>query len=287
MLVSKFTEVEKSTKEFNVQANSGGGGKVICLNEIEKLVNFQRVTCDVKVLSVERPVEVPGGKHKQDVVIADASGTVKLTVWENEIDKMEEENCYRISGVVVREFKEKKFLSTSKQDSFIEKIEDLGDVQEDEDDQDENEIEYRVCNSDNAVKVCGSCSILLHSASYKQVDNVRVGGIEQLETYAGCIKCTAKIICDPEDPGVGECAKCGMMQSLDAARIGVVAHLMIKTASGCSSDDGYLSLHAFDKTVSDIAQTNIQQITKVSLLKASPFTIFHRDGIIRSVTRQL
>ena len=37
---------------------------------------------------------------------------------------------------------------------------------------------------------------------------------------------------DPEDPEVGECAKCGMMQSLDAARIGIVAHLMIKTASG-------------------------------------------------------
>ena len=78
-----------------------------------------------------------------------------------------------------------------------------------------------------------------------------------------------------------------MTQSLDAARIGIVAHMMIKTASGCSSDGGYLPLRAFGNTVSDIAQRDVEQITKVSLLKASPFTIFHRDGIIQSITRQL
>ena len=35
-----------------------------------------------------------------------------------------------------------------------------------------------------------------------------------------------------ENPEVGECAKCGMMQSLNTARIGIVAHIVIKTASG-------------------------------------------------------
>ena len=79
---------------------------MICLNEVEKLVNFQRVTCGVKV---ERQLEVPGGKRKQDVVIGDSSGTIKLTVWEDEIDRMEEENCYKVSGMVVREFKGKNF----------------------------------------------------------------------------------------------------------------------------------------------------------------------------------
>ena len=34
------------------------------------------------------------------------------------------------------------------------------------------------------------------------------------------IKCTAEIICDPDNPEVGECTKCPMMQCLDTAKIG-------------------------------------------------------------------
>lgn len=37
----------------------------------------------------------------------------------------------------------------------------------------------------------------------------------------------------------------------------------------------------------DIAQTTSENISKLSLLKAKPFTIFHRDGIIQSINRQL
>ena len=107
---------------------------------------------------MERPIEVPGGKQKQDITIGDSSGTLKFTVWQEEIDTMEEDVSYRISGVVVREFKGKKFLSTSKQDSFIEEIEGIGDVEEEgEDDQNENEHDYRVYNNNDAVKVCRSC----------------------------------------------------------------------------------------------------------------------------------
>ena len=62
-----------------------------------------------------------------------------------------------------------------------------------------------------------------------------MGGIEQLEKYAGCIKCTAKIPSDQDDSDLGECVGCGMLQCLaiDAARVGIVAHLVIKTARKC------------------------------------------------------
>ena len=77
---------------------------------------------------------------------------------------------------------------------------------------------------------------------YNQVDNASVSGIEQLERYAGCIKCTAKIICDPGDPEVGECAKRGMMQCLDAAKIGIVAHLLIKSHHQLQDTGHYMLL---------------------------------------------
>ena len=78
MLVTKFTEFEKSNKDFDVSTTSAG--KVTCLNKIEKLVNFHCVTCYIKVLSVEKPMEVPGGKRKQDIIVANGWGKIKLTM---------------------------------------------------------------------------------------------------------------------------------------------------------------------------------------------------------------
>ena len=157
--ISKFTEIERSDKDYNVKASPGG--KIIQLSEINNLINFQRITCQVKVLSIQSPVEVPGGKKKQDIMIGDSSGTTKLTIWEEEIGKMKEEQCYKISGVVVRDFKGMKFLSTSKQDLFIaEEINDIGRIQEDCDSDDQNkEGQYRVYNSNNVVKVFLYCII--------------------------------------------------------------------------------------------------------------------------------
>ena len=85
--------------------------------------------------------------------------------------------------------------------------------------------------------------------------------------YASCIKCTAKILSDQDDPDVGECVRCGMLQCLDAAKVGIVAHLVIKTesASGLSKNQ-YLALRAFGTTLADISQTkNVEKITKINL----------------------
>ena len=59
-----------------------------------------------------------------------SSGTARLIVWGKEI---EEVRSYRLSGMMVREFRGKKFLSTSKEMSAIESISDIGVVEEEED----------------------------------------------------------------------------------------------------------------------------------------------------------
>ena len=57
-----ISRLKKSDKDFNVKASPGG--KIIQLREINNLANFQSITCQVKVLSIENPVEVPRGKNK-------------------------------------------------------------------------------------------------------------------------------------------------------------------------------------------------------------------------------
>lgn len=53
---------------------------------------------------------------------------------------MEEGRSYRL--MVVREFKERMFLSTSKQNSTVEKVDDIGDVEEEDGNEEGSTVKY-------------------------------------------------------------------------------------------------------------------------------------------------
>ena len=135
IMVTKRTEVEKSEKMFTVESTDQKATKVTTLGELNKLVTYQRVSVEVKALHVEDVMKVSGGKRKQDIIIGDSSGCTRLTVWEGEIGKIEEDESYRLSGMMVWEYRGKKFLSTSKENSEIEVIDDIGDVEEESDEE--------------------------------------------------------------------------------------------------------------------------------------------------------
>ena len=67
------------------------------------------------------------------MVVADSSGSIRLTIWEEMIGQVAEGLSYRFTGMMVRMFKGKKFLSMSKTESNIEVISDIGEVEVDDD----------------------------------------------------------------------------------------------------------------------------------------------------------
>ena len=72
----------------------------------------------------------------QDIDISniyDSSGCIRLTVWEEYINKLEEDTSYHFSGVTVRTFKGKIFLSSSKDLFAFKKIDDIGNIEYPED----------------------------------------------------------------------------------------------------------------------------------------------------------
>lgn len=115
-------------------------------DNLKKLLNFQRVTAVVKVKAVEEKCQVPDGRWKQDIKISDECGSGRLTVWQDEIGKMDVGKSYRLSDVMVREFRGQKFLSTLKEKSEIEEIDDIGEIASD-DDSDGDEGEARVMST--------------------------------------------------------------------------------------------------------------------------------------------
>ena len=80
MLVTKHTQLEKTDRVFtitNEDSKSSADGTVIKLEDLQALVSFQRITCDVKVLHVDEAMEVTGGKKKQDLCVGDDTGTAR------------------------------------------------------------------------------------------------------------------------------------------------------------------------------------------------------------------
>ena len=57
---------------------------------------------------------------------------MRLTLWGDEVGKIVENESYNMTGVTVRSYLRKKFISTSVENCSIERCEDIGDVKEED-----------------------------------------------------------------------------------------------------------------------------------------------------------
>ena len=261
VLLTKHTDLLKSEKVFDISEGATKKfGKEIVLGTLTDIAPFQRVTLVAKAIRVGEVEEVAGGKKKQDIIVGDGTGTARFTIWEGEIGKVWESKSYRLSGMMVREFRGRKFLSTSKENCSIESISDIREVAEESDEE--------------------SSTTDMAGPSRCRVRDVRVVGVMPLDRYKGCLKCKTKLVPDNYDPDLGLCQKCNMVQCLDGGRQGMTNKLMIEGGGE------KLTLRAFGKVLEDIAQKPADEVSMGSLVKAKPFTLVHVDGIIQSISRK-
>ena len=73
-----------------------------------------KVTVEVKIVTKQEAGFVESKQLPiQDLKVADSSGSICLTVWADIVDKLKVDKSYQLRNVSVREYKGKKFLSTS------------------------------------------------------------------------------------------------------------------------------------------------------------------------------
>lgn len=245
---AKNTEIQKLPSQCNEHE------KVMFLKELQQLDPFQTVMVEVRVDNIEECIMVHGRRKKQDIHVRDATGTARLSLWGAYTDKLMVDRSYRLSGLLVNKFKEKNFLSTANKNAtiFIEEI---------------------PCTKE----IFTSGPSQSNRSIYKE--NVRIIGVNQFDYYYGCLKCNAKVM--PGDEGIGECAKCYMVQSLPECQKMLTSTVIVKDGM-----QGKLMLQVYHETILDIAERPEREISPTVLLNARPFSMsFCRDAI-QSISRE-
>ena len=249
VIVKNGTEILKSQKCFQVTKDK----LVVSLAKVNELPEYQRIAVQAKVMHANEIMELRNGSKVQEVTIADATGHATLNVWEEHLGKIKEGCCFEMKGLMVRDFRGCKCLSTSKENCTIQEIDDIGTVSS---------------NTDNIVQL-----------DIKLIKNVRVFAVEKFESYRSCVKCSGKVSPVNED-AISECSKCATMQSTEECKQALIAQLRVKDENG-----ERFCLTAFDSIVLKIAEEPIHAVSKKALIKADPFNMKFNNGVIYYVER--
>ena len=106
------TKIDQSPRKHPVQATDLS--KITQVNDIPHLANGQQVNVKVKVVRLSQSVEVNNRKgvtlKKQDCVIADVSGSIRLVLWENDVSKLAVDKCYDLRNISVGEYEGNEIL---------------------------------------------------------------------------------------------------------------------------------------------------------------------------------
>lgn len=187
----------------------------------------------MKVIKVS-PSETIGQLPHQDIVIADATGTIRVSLWGPTINKMIEGESYRFKDFTVRLFRFKKYLNQSKNQSHIERIDDVGAVAQEVNEEDDDSM----------------------------IRDVKIIGVPSLDIYKACLLCKAWI--EPMTPPLGKCSKadCEMIQRYDMCPEQASAKLLLQYKPGDDDQMKLIQLNAYNNLLFELA--NLKQGANIS-----------------------
>ena len=207
----------------------------------------------MKVIKVNDFVQL-SEKVKQDIIIADQTGTARVTLWEDHVGALDEGRSYTLKNFVVRMYQSAKYLSMGGDATEIVPIEDIGVV---------------------ATASDGEEEITLH--------NVTIIGVPHLDTHKACLQCKARV--EPLTPPLGRCSKpdCKMLQRFDLCVDHTMAKLLVMHET--EKHNKVLQVHTFGEHLGQIVGEE-ESVTPEALLKApklTSVTVLKERKIIRSV----
>ena len=235
VVLKTYSSIDESPTKFSIPENMIlQPGAKLDIGQIHAVQDFQKVSVAVKPIKVSAP-EMVSDKSKQDVYVADATGSMRLTLWQDDINKLDVNKSYLLKNVAVRSYQKVKYLSFPKEDVTIEEVSDLGDV-------------------------CDLEQETVTDPSRRELNDVEVLLVLNLQSYPACITCKAKV--ETTSATLGRCTKCSSMQRLNKCENQVTAKLKIE------SNNTQYTVQVFGNMLKNITTS----FTEEGLLEASQFS---------------
>ena len=250
IILKNSCKIQRSPHNFDTEQCQPAKREHINLEDIKDLPNFVEITTTAKVISVHKPIMVAGGKTKQDIIIADATSTAPLTLWETDVDRLIEGNTYSFTNLLVRTFQGKKQLSAPKHAA--------------------------IASDDDITDVASAESSDSDSDSSMTLKNAEIIAVPVFSSYTACLTCKAKV--EPKSAKVGNCTKCTMPQRLDKCVKQLSAKVIIQAGTQQKT------LQVFGPQLAEICRTPQDQVDIDAVLTAPPCNIkFNERQVITSV----
>ena len=224
------------------------------LSELENAIKGQIVTVCGKISRITDPEDVQsssGSKfRKQECTLADSDMSVPLKIWEGDIGKVCKGKCYRFFKVKFRQYKGKRFITTT-EDSTINEIDDIG------------EVTKEITLSNTQTEIRG-----------------QIAAVSFVSTYKACPSCNSKV-----DHTSAECTKCHSLVALSRCKDQLFAKFTVQDESKVPHD-----VTAFAEVISKIIASDLQtpsesQIKRWLLSSAPALFRVNERGIVTSVER--
>ena len=232
-ITSSGEKVDLSRIDF-----SDGVCPEIKLSQVQEKCVFDLVDVRGKVVDVCKTETLEDGRQKQDIVFADDSAAIRVSLWGSSVGNAEKGRSYLLSKFMVREFSGNKYLSMRKDLSTIEKIDDLK-------------------TAIASVEVEGD----------REIKNQVIVGVAELTKKRMCYRCRGKVEPGPGNPPIGKCVReeCSMAQKYDLCPSQLFVRLMFLVGKE------RVTLVAYGKVVRDLAEVSTDdEVSDEVLLQARP-----------------
>ena len=192
--------------------------------------------------------------------ITDHSGVLPITIWEDEIDTIQDGHVYKLHGVGVRYRDQAKYLTTTRNGRIIE-----------ESDEDLKQLD----DSTGTALLLPPADITMEVRSIRSVN---------VEFFRSCVDCSAKI--PPAiQTKIVKCLRCSSRMRLADCKDLVVAKISIIDAVGSTVD-----LTVFTQTIENFVGVEVGGLSTdeiaEQLLEAKNIKISYNQGVVTQIEQQ-
>ena len=192
----------------------------------------------------------------RNVNVADKTGSVRVTFWNEDVDKVKEGSSYNLHGGIVKVYDGEKYVSMSSK-CCVEEVEDVGDV----------------CQS----------SLVVSSGSLFETMIGEIIGCSVVDKYRSCLFCSGKVEGQ-------KCGKCGAHVKPDHCPLEICTKIHVVEAD-LEKTSRNVTLQVFTKHILEMTKMTIRDLQNVSgdeisdmiIESCNVVTVKYRNGVLKDV----